>query len=410
MRLAPGNEYFIISISSEWIRCCRFRKKGAYFRLLAHASAPILSDGASSRSDALRRVLKETGCGTDSRVILTGALPGGMFFRCSGVSMPLKDQRNAVEFELPQKMLRIPPDCRIQFLPLETPDTLPGDEIEMNVYAFPGSAMDGLAALLAQSRCKADEFLYPLIALEAGDPPVLLPELEKDFCFGGGQWKVPPTGRKEMTEAWKKKFSSCLQLPEGFREEEYLACLLVMRALQSPALKRNEGGVRVLPAALRPSRYRFHLFITIVLLVLIAGVAVHDLAGTCMKRYEEYRDLAAERNRFQRKTSELKAKRKNSEKEWKELGRVTKLKAGESNLLGTLADLTEVLPPDVLVTSLRLNESTLSLTLQTESETLNLPQTLRRLSRWKIGQLQQRRMDDTVQMITLTLIPSEASE
>ena len=166
----------------------------------------------------------------------------------------------------------------------------------------------------------------------------------------------------------------------------------------------------MLPAALRPSRYRFHLFITIVLLVLIAGVAVHDLAGACMKRYEEYRALAAERNRLQKKTSELKAKRKNSEKEWKELGRVTKLKAGESNLLGTLADLTEVLPPDVLVTSLRLNESTLSLTLQTESETLNLPQTLRRLSRWKIGQLQQRRMDDTVQMITLTLIPSEASE
>jgi len=85
---------------------------------------------------------------------------------------------------------------------------------------------------------------------------------------------------------------------------------------------------------------------------------------------------------------------------------VVGLNAGESEALAKLAALTSILPSNVMVSSLRWSESSLDLMLQSEAENLDLPSLLRRLPYWKISQLQQRRMGDTVTMITLKLIPA----
>ena len=69
----------------------------------------------------------------------------------------------------------------------------------------------------------------------------------------------------------------------------------------------------------------------------------------------------------------------------------------------------DLLPANVMVSSLRWSETSLDLMLQSEAENLDLPALLRRLPYWKVGQLQQRRMGDTVSMITLKLVPAGAT-
>ena len=83
------------------------------------------------------------------------------------------------------------------------------------------------------------------------------------------------------------------------------------------------------------------------------------------------------------------------------------LKAGEPDVIEKLAVLTELLPSNAMVSSLRWSESSVDLMIQSEAENLDLPALLRRVPYWKVGQLQQRRMGDTVTMITLKLVPNE---
>ena len=84
------------------------------------------------------------------------------------------------------------------------------------------------------------------------------------------------------------------------------------------------------------------------------------------------------------------------------------LRAGETELPGKLADLSAVIPSDVLVTSLRWNESGAELQMQCQENQTNIAGILRALPYWKIAQLQQRSWGDAENsMITLKLVPAE---
>ena len=75
-----------------------------------------------------------------------------------------------------------------------------------------------------------------------------------------------------------------------------------------------------------------------------------------------------------------------------------------------LANLSRNLPSDTLVSMLRFNETTLDLTIQSESENLNLPQQLKAMADWKIAQLNQRVINDNITMTTLKLQKTEDSK
>ena len=64
----------------------------------------------------------------------------------------------------------------------------------------------------------------------------------------------------------------------------------------------------------------------------------------------------------------------------------------------------------MLVTSLRFNGTTADLMLQSESATANLPAALKSIRYWKIAQLQQRTMGETLTMTVLKLVPSEEAK
>lgn len=403
MRLAGCREYTIIAFSNEEATVCRFRRTRQKYKLAASASAEVRDgDRAAAIKTALRSAGGLTGC-----VILTGDLPDGGFFRCPALSVPgIREQKAALEFELPRHMARPPDNPLIQYLSNASGGN--GEEDIWNVYAFPEQRLLSLEALMALSRGKADEFIHPLLAIRTSDPAVKLPHLEREFIFSGGQWQMPEEdGEPGLPAFWREEFSKLFVLPEDFEAERYIECLLVMRLLASPVFRENEKKIRILPARMRPKRLRMHIAVTCFLILLLGGIHLRDLAMEKLRIWREYQALTNERDNCRRKASRIRSELKKKEKENKELQRIIQQKAGDPDLLVRLADLCRVLPPDAVVSMLNFSEGFASMTIQSESENLNIPQLFKALPYWKISQLNQRAMNDTLIMISLNLQKAE---
>ncbi|MBO5688638.1 MAG: hypothetical protein J6S73_01820, partial [Lentisphaeria bacterium] len=67
------------------------------------------------------------------------------------------------------------------------------------------------------------------------------------------------------------------------------------------------------------------------------------------------------------------------------------------------AELSNALPNSILASNVRLNESGIDLTLHTSAEDVDLAGALRRFPAFKVGTLQNRKVSDTLTVITLRL-------
>ena len=300
--------------------------------------------------------------------MISGALKGGTFFRCTGVRLAPKAMRNALEFELPQRLLQDAGNHELEFVELAgDPGSVP-----VNVYTFPSADLENLAAMITQSVRKADYFIYPLLALRESDGPVFLPE------------------------------------DSSFQPREWLGCLLTARLAASDDVRHTFGGLNVLPKQLRPSRLRNQLRLTALLIVLLIANFGWGIAGQLSQHHKEYSSLVATRNRLRTQVTAAQRKLKTAEKELRELSRVVNQSAGEYDVIGKLAEFSSVLPNNVMVMNLRWTDSSVDLTMRSEAESLNVPEMLRPLKFWKMEQIQQRRRNnDVTSMIMLKLVPAE---
>lgn len=393
-------EFAVLAFDAASVRGCLFRRRGAQY---AVERGVVEAIDPNDPAQAWKQVFRQIGRGRDCPLYLTGALADGIFFRFRSIELPPRARREALGLELPQRIPVVPEACRFQFFAGE-PDA--GGDVPINVYAVPGASLEHLAAMLTQSGGKADEFLYPLLAVRDGDPAVDLPRLDPEFGFADGEWRslaaVPDHG------PWLKLFEAEFKFPAGggVRAEDFFECLLAARLIVSPAFRQQEKALSLLPAELRPRRLRNQLRVTVLLALLLAVNYLWSAVGAWSGNFQAYSRIAAERDRLKTENASLARKVRTQEKEQRELARVVGLSAGEAEVLAKLAALTSILPSNVMVSSLRWSESSLDLMLQSEAENLDLPGLLRRLPYWKISQLQQRRMGDTVTMITLKLVPA----
>ena len=102
----------------------------------------------------------------------------------------------------------------------------------------------------------------------------------------------------------------------------------------------------------------------------------------------------------------MKLASKRSSKELKEMVRVVGTSVGEAEALGELALISEILPSDVMVSSIRWSDMDIDMVLQCENDRLDMAALIQPLRRWKIVQLQQRQNGDSaVATITVKLAP-----
>lgn len=405
MRISSRLVYQIVSFSPAAMRVCKFRKHGQKYRIVSWNTVPCEEGGESA---ALRKALDENGGQISGCMILTGAMESGTFFTCPGAPLNVRAQRNALEFELPLHMLQVPQDCVIQFM--RNPAKAEGESDTLNVYAFDAVAINHMASFLTMAKVRADEFIYPLLAIKHDDPPVCLPEIETGFCWQQGQW-VPYSGSAaEYNKQWQTVLENNFEFPVGkeFSVSDYLACLLVMRLIMTKGFASNEPSVRVMPPKLRPSRLRNQVIIMIFLLLVLGIGWGYRFGIEKYNQYQKYKALVNENKGITKKIANVRAELKKADKIRKDLEKNSSISAGDPMLLNKLYDLSLALPEDALVTQFRFNDGNCDLNIQTQnrndiSQRLHFPY-------WKVNRINQRIVSDTVVTYTISLLKQDQSE
>lgn len=415
MHFSSLKEFTVIMLSPDCIRGGIFTRTGQHITLKSwNSQSPTQGE---TESDCLKRTLRLLGYRKGCPIVLGGALADGVFFHYLSTPLPPGAMKNALSFELPQRVLaENPAEWQVQFLVMDYPvqaENASSESVNLlpvNAYAFPREGMDELLKILAQSSLKIDYYLYPLLGLQKEDTALYLPDLEPDFFFADGEWHPKEALPSDWKNNWSDSFRRSFVIPETdqFPMEDFFACLLLARTVCSKTFSTEHAGVNVLPTRIRPRRLRNQLRLMGILLAILVGCVLWSVGESLLKNRKEYADLLAERNRLQTQSSQLQERLKKSEKEIRDITRVLNVSAGEYNLLDRLGGVSSVLPSNVMVTSFRFNDGNIDLMLRSEAESLNISTLFSPLKHWKVTNLQERRRNnDAASTITLRLVPAE---
>ena len=408
MALFGKNKFAVVFCSPEIFRGAVFAKRNSKWHLIRFGE---VTSGSEFPGDCFKALLKEIGYSSDAELFLTGDLTDSCCFTWESVPLPPREQQNAVEMELGSALPGNMDDPVFQFT--ESP-AAEEDAVNVNVYAFPANSMNQVAAMLNRANCKADEFVSPLICLEPDDAPAHFDLINGDYFFHKGVWKKC-VGREKLLEnaeaEWHKTMTSAFVLPEKFDVSKYLSVLLVARLECSEKSIKERIALKVLPDQSRPLRYRTQIQLAVILLVLLIGNLLWAGYINFGGEYREAREISAQIDDCRRKITSINSRLKRNQKASRDMARVVEISAGESDVLGKLAAFSGVLPENVLVSSMRWSDSGVDLQLQSENANINLPELLKPLNFWKIGNLQQRQMwGSDVTSINLRLVPNTEND
>jgi len=389
------------------VRGASFGKIDKKWKVVNWADAAIDPENPAK---AWKNVLRTIGRG-DGLLLLAGAVQDGLFFHFNSVELSVREQRDAVAMELNRHLLNKDEFRVTEFATSAVDDT---GRVDVAVYCFPEKSLDSVAARMTQSSCRADGLVYPLMAVEPGDPLIYMAELEPEFFYADGSW-LPAEDKEALEEktiaGWKPLISRCCELPLGsdFDFKMMLPVLICGRMVISGKINRPQSLLAVLPEKLRPVRFRKHLILTAFLAILLVGALVIRFSRTWGADYTSYRSLVKEIRRLKRDTAAMKAQNKKASREVKEMQKVLATSTGDPDMLAKFAILSEALPANVLVSNVRWHDSGVDMVLLCEDDKLDLPGIINKLGIWKIGQLQQRQTGDSaVATINLKLVPIES--
>lgn len=389
MLLLDEREFSVLFFSQEVLRGGVFRKRSK--RWFADRMIEVAVD-KENPADSWSRAVSELG-GDKNLLVISGDLPGGLFYQQDSVELPAAEQRGAVEMDLSRHMLKVPEDPVVQFI--SSPVAGAEGNVKVNVYAFGREGMKYISSRLSSARFRADNFFYPLLALMPGDAPVHLPELDPDFCFCDGCWKRVDSCRDALASAgeyWRNKVESVVSFADGAAVDisRYLGVFLVALSFIRGDVRRNISSLRVLPAELRPVRFRQHLKITAVLAMLLIVTIGWNIGRKQYAAYSSFSKLKSQAEDYRRKAGAIQREVKRSLKFQKEMTRVLGQQSGDLDIVSQFATLSRVLPQTAMLSWIRWSEGSIDLMLQCEEDGVNYSTVFKHFKGWKIDQLQQR--------------------
>ena len=406
LKIGEIKNFTVISFNSAAICGGVFAMRAGRWHL-CRTSARDLA-GAKDRSQLWRELRHELHGGSDL-VVLTGAVPGGVFFSFDTITLPVREQREALTMELPRQMLKPPDDPVFQFLTVGRGDS--DDTGILNVYAFERNALDTLTALLGRGHLRADELIHPLLTVRPDDPAVYLPGIDPGFFFENRKFHrcAPGSGAADAAAKWKRimerEFVCDVPLPDL---GEFLPVLIVARFIAAEEFHRHRKALEVMPRELHPVRYRRQLRLTAVLGAALLLTMLWSCGRERWQDFRSYREVVAETEALQRENDRMQSALRRSGKEQKDIAKAINTNLGESDVLGQLADISRLLPQDVMVSDFRWGETGIDLVLQSESENLDLPGILKPLGQWKVAEIHQRQgRQSATTTITAKLVPAD---
>ena len=401
MGLFGATEYLVLGVGADQtIRGVRVRKK-KYLELISTAVLP--PDGRT-----LAERLAEAGTRLNRRrdqiLILAPALPGSVFFQTHSPEMVKKELIGAMEFEVPQHLFR-------QGVPVKTTfRACPADNGQLNVsvWAAPEEELLPVFQALESLHWKADAVLSPFLALPANMPAeeeVYFADFEPVFYWSNGSFH-PASARKENAGAWLAehlKKSYHLTAAQENDLPQLAPLLLLAQLAAAPDFAGKDQHFDIVPKTLHPKRLRSQLRTMTVLaglFVLLWGINSYD---HFVEYYRAHSALSQENADVQAKTKALQRKLSGKNREIKEMNRIMDMHLDQQDYVERIGQLSAVLPNGVLVNNLRVGDDTIDLTLNTATENLDLAEPLRNIPKFKVGTLQNRKVNDTLFTITLKL-------
>lgn len=402
MNFLDNRKFATVVFSDSTLRGALFEKKGNRVSVTKFAEIQI----TEGRDAAWRKLVKALDFNNTVPLFVGGSVPGVTFFRTLSVAMDTQSRRSALEMELGRHLLGQVPDHKIQFVPLK--ERADG-QLAVNVCVIPETLFKLLASAFSSCSRRADNFIYPLLALKEDDPAICIPELEEGYEFSDGQWKRVNESRKSEDNAkWQEIFKSTFNIPAELDITAFTAVLLIARLVSSDEFGSLRDGIKVLPDQLRPVRFRKKLIATAVLAVLL----VLNLAwGWYLKWSKDgsgYREIVNKAATLDRDTKKIKTALRKDSRVHKERLRVVASKPGEPDILLDLAEFSRLLPGPAMVTNYRRNENDIDIVITSEDENINYPQILKPIShKWKVGQIQQRQRGNSTSMtVNIKLVPA----
>ena len=425
MNIGKFKGFAVIFSGGKKLQGAVFRKRKTEYELVKSCTFPIQEEDST---EAWKNLFRDLSVSRDEPLILAAVPDKGFFFRTEMAQLPVKAVRNALYLELPRRMIISDTDnMLVEFsLPVPSVKTPPAGEpgetqentetgmITVNAFTFPAPSLEPFTDILVKCGRKADAFLYPFLALQQDDPPLYLKDTEENYYFADGSWHVAvPTAENDpagTNKEWDRIFRSAFRLPENFNTEEFASLLLCARFAVTPQFHASEVGLNILPAKLQPSRLKSQLKLCAVLVFIILANLIWSYSGKWISNAAEYRALTAEKAALQEENRKLKVKIRRMEKEGKEKYRSSLLKAGEHDIVKKLNDLTEFLPSNVMISSMRWNDSGLDLTMFSEANS-GISEIFRtKFPYWKLANIQQRNFGGAATMITVKLTNADENE
>lgn len=364
--------------------------------------------GETDASAAWRELWKELRAGGDL-IVLTGAVPDGVFFTFDTVALPPREQRDAVMMELPRRLLSPQDDPVVQFMPTPSPDST---EMEsLNVCTVERKSLEAALAPFRRGRLRADELVHPLLMTRPDDPAAYLPGIDPGFCFQNRRFHTvggDDSGRLAAEKEWREKFGACFGFdvpPADFAE--LFPVLLVARGVISGDFRSHRRELQLLPKEVHPVRFRGQLRLTALLLAALIAVVAWRFGRERWHDFREYRKVAAEINALKSQTQQMKNFIARTAKEQKEIAKVLNSGTCKREVLRDLAAVSKLLPPNVMLSDFRWSESEIALTLQSENENLDLSEVFAPFRGWKVSDVQHRNArQSTITVINAKLVPA----
>lgn len=192
-------EYLIVTVGNDGtLHGMRLQRRHKRLTVIRALEVPPDERSAADRLADLCRKLDRR---RDMTLVIGAAFPGAVFFRSRMPEMSPRELASALQFEVPQQVLKLPPEWALQF----TAD--PADEegmLNVGVQVTPREELNRFCDLLAELRLQVDDCISPFLALPelpAGSR-VFLPLFEPDFYWADGSFHPAAPEFTAMTRRW----------------------------------------------------------------------------------------------------------------------------------------------------------------------------------------------------------------